>query len=171
MGREVRRVPENWEHPKDAQGRYISLSEDYNRRREEWDEGKEKWEQGLRDDWMGGWKEISEEDRELSYEEWSGERPEAKDYMPEWSESEKTHLQMYETCSEGSPISPVMATPEELAHWLADNEASAFGGMTASYEAWLATIKIGSSVSAVAGPGTGFVSGVEANLETRTQGD
>jgi len=48
---------------------------------------------------------------------------------------------MYETCTEGTPISPAFATPEELARWLADNEASAFGGMTASYEGWLRTIK------------------------------
>ena len=41
---------------------------------------------------------------------------------------ERTHYQMYETCTEGTPISPVMETPENLARWLADNGASAFGG-------------------------------------------
>lgn len=44
---------------------------------------------------------------------------------------------MYENTSEGTPISPAFETPEELAHWLADNGASAFGSETASYESWL----------------------------------
>jgi len=83
--------------------------------------------------------------------------------MPEWPESERTHIQMYETCSEGTPISPVMDDPEKLAHWLADNGASAFGGMTATYEQWLATIQQGFAVSLVYSPGGGIQSGVAAN--------
>ena len=51
--------------------------------------------------------------------------------------------QMYETTTEGTPISPVMKTPEELARWLADNKASACGSMTATYEEWLQTIERG----------------------------
>ncbi len=58
--------------------------------------------------------------------------------------------QMWETTSEGSPMSPVFETPEELARWLADTEASAFGDMTASYEEWLGMITgHGSAPSAV----------------------
>ena len=72
--------------------------------------------------------------------------------------------QMWETVSEGSPISPVCDTPKELAHWLADNDASAFGSDTATYEQWLSTItsKSGSAVSAEFSPSTGLRSGVEA---------
>jgi len=47
---------------------------------------------------------------------------------------------MYETCTEGTPISPVMDSLETLARWLADNGASAFGEMTATYEQWLKII-------------------------------
>lgn len=58
--------------------------------------------------------------------------------------------QMWETVTEGSPISPVFATPEELGRWLADNHASAFGNIEATYENWLAMImKSGWSPSAV----------------------
>jgi hypothetical protein len=71
--------------------------------------------------------------------------------------------QMWETVSEGSPISPVFATPEELARWLADTGASAFATMTATYDQWLATIRVGFSVSAMFSPGVGLASGVEAN--------
>ncbi len=44
---------------------------------------------------------------------------------------------MCETTTEGTPISPVMETPEELAKWLVTNKASAFASRSASYEAWL----------------------------------
>ena len=50
-------------------------------------------------------------------------------------------FQMWEDTSEGSPISPVFETPEELARWLADTKASSFGGMTSTYEQWLGCIK------------------------------
>lgn len=57
--------------------------------------------------------------------------------MPSWPDAERTHFQMYETCSEGTPISPVLESPEAVARWCAENGASAFGYMTQSYEWWL----------------------------------
>lgn len=48
--------------------------------------------------------------------------------------------QMWETTSEGAPISPVCASPEVLARWLADNKASTFGDSTTDYETWLKMI-------------------------------
>ena len=83
------------------------------------------------------------------FAEWHGEKGEPTDYMPDWPAEERTHYQMYETCSEGTPISPVMETPEALAQWLADNEASAFGSMTASYESWLAVVHQGCPIGFV----------------------
>jgi len=68
--------------------------------------------------------------------------------------------QMWETTSEGSPMSPIFDTPEDLAQWLADSGASAFGGMTATYDQWLATIKRGWAMSAFTDE-TGLHSGVE----------
>lgn len=88
--------------------------------------------------------------------------PNPAEYMPEWPETEKTMIMMYETCSEGTPISPAFETPEELARWLTDNEASAFGRFTATYEQWLDTCRRGWAVGAVATPGHGFESGVAA---------
>lgn len=82
--------------------------------------------------------------------------------MPDWPESERTHLQMYEDTTEGTPISPVMKTAEELARWLADNNASSFGDHTATYDQWLTMIKRGFAVSACISPSRGLVSGVEA---------
>lgn len=149
MGREVRRVPKDWQHPQHEGGKYIPLMDNFHKRLSEWNEGNEMWAKGFRDDFNGGWKPREDDEKNMTYEEWTGPRPEADEYMPDWPESERTHIQMYEDCSEGTPISPVMEKPEELARWLADNNASAFGSMTASYEQWLATIKRGFAFSMV----------------------
>lgn len=47
--------------------------------------------------------------------------------------------QLWETTSEGSPISPVFASAELLANWCANN-ATYFGSERASYEEWLGLI-------------------------------
>lgn len=148
MGREVRRVPANWEHPKDTEGDLIPLHDGYTRRVTEWDLENAKWQEGLCSD-KGGWQPIGEDYRNMSYAGYAGARPKRKDHMPEWPTEERTHYQMYETCTEGTPISPVMQSPTELARWLVDNNASAFGGQTATYEQWLGMISEGSAPSAM----------------------
>jgi len=97
-----------------------------------------------------------------------GQAPDKNDYMPDWPAEECTHLMMYETTSEGTPKSPAFQTPEELARWLADNNASAFGASTATYEQWLSTIRRGWSVSAIM-DANGFRSGVEAMADQEAQ--
>lgn len=143
MGRSIRRVPTGWEHPKDKQGYYIPLLEGpFSKRLMEWEEGNRQWNLGFREDWSnGGWKSLDGTEQAETYSDWAGEKPEQKDYMPEWPESEKTMFMMYEDTSEGTPISPAFSTIEEMAHWLADNKASAFGSRTATYEEWLSTCK------------------------------
>jgi hypothetical protein len=72
-----------------------------------------------------------------------GIHPDEIEAMESWKATEPPTgegWQMWETCSEGSPISPVFKTPEELAHWLADTGASSFGSQTSSYESWLGMI-------------------------------
>jgi hypothetical protein len=163
MGREVRRVPANWQHPKNANGRYIPLFEgsDYAPRLARWDEGNTQWTKGFKKDWIGGgWKPLDGTEASSTYEEWAGERPNAADYMPAWNDAEATHFMMYEDTSEGTPISPAFATPEELARWLVDNNASAFADMTAPYESWLRVAQGGFAPSAVMDD-RGLRSGVE----------
>ena len=70
--------------------------------------------------------------------------------------------QMWQTVSEGGPISPVCDSPEELARWLADNKASAGGYSTATYEQWLAMIRVGWAPSLVVDSHRGVLTGVEA---------
>lgn len=166
MSREVRRVPPDWKHPtiwrEDWRGEMVESFDAlfdgafYEATLAVWDDENAKWEAGEFPDY------ADEDHRKMTYAEWNGERPEAKDYMPRWTPEEATHLMMYETTSEGTPISPAFATPEELARWLADNNASASGSRGASYEAWLRVARGGWAPTAISTPETGMVSGVEA---------
>ena len=166
MGREIRMVPADWQHPKDDDGRYIPLHDNYNSDAQRWDEEVAMWAKGMRRDYgTDGWKPIEAEYAEWPLEDWGGKRPRPEDYMPQWKPEERTHLMMYENTSEGTPISPAFSAPEELARWLADNNASAFGGMTATYEQWLATCNSGWAPSAVIDGGV-FRSGVAAMAKT-----
>ena len=168
MGREVRRVPADWQHPKHwASGmrgpeeRYKPLSpgEQYQQRVDEWDEECAKWKAGWRPDDC-----TDAESRAMTYEQYSDQRPHRDDYMPNWPAEQRTHLMMYEDTSEGTPISPAFATPEELARWLADTNASAFGSDGASYEAWLRIARGGWAPSMVFTSAAGLQSGVAAAL-------
>lgn len=142
MGREVRRVPADWEHPTYGNGRYVPLYEDYETAYKNFMEKVEK----------DGLQEALE---------WFGSAPNKNDYMPTWNEEVKTHYMMYETTSEGTPISPAFETPEELAQWLADTGASSFASFTATYEQWLSVAKGRSAPSMVLDNGV-MKSGVEA---------
>jgi hypothetical protein len=97
---------------------------------------------------------------ELLTAQHAASRPEPADYMPVFAEGTATGWCMYETTSEGTPISPVLETPEALARWLADTGASSFGRDTATYDQWLRTIQAGWAPSAVV-TGNRFQSGVE----------
>ena len=139
MGREVRKVPKDWQHPIKFVGsmnrihfvplyRFRDLSEEI----KEWDEEKIQWDSGA------FWNDSSyDKYKHLSYEEYAGRRPDYKYHMPKWNKEDATHYMMYETCSEGCPISPAFETPEDLAKWLVDNNASVFGSRTEEYEGWL----------------------------------
>lgn len=151
MGREVRRVPPDWRHPidgtyPDGSPRHVPLFDgsDYERH-----------------------KGDSAKDGDVP-------APKEEDYMPRWCPEEATHCMMYETCSEGTPISPAFTTPEALARWLADTGASAFGSSTATYEGWLRVALGHPSIGAVLRvkpDGSGeWVSGVDAMLEMEQRG-
>ncbi|MDY6957649.1 MAG: hypothetical protein SVK08_00695 [Halobacteriota archaeon] len=150
MSREVRMVPANWEHPKTEDGRYQPMhNESYKQALMKWVKGWFKWQKGFYEDINHDWLPKKTDWNEITYTEWEGPPPNEEYYMPEIKAEDRTHYQMYETCSEGTPISPVMETAEELAQWLVDNNASAFAGMTATYEQWLNTIRRGFAISAI----------------------
>lgn len=142
MGREVRKVIAGWGHPKDNSGQFIPLLDGYN-------------------DEIEGFRGKIVESGLVSAIEYYGGGPLQDDYTPDWPKEARTHFMMYETCSKGTPLSPAMETPEELARWLADNGASSFGNMTATYEQWLIVCLGDSAPSAVVKDGV-LQSGVEA---------
>jgi hypothetical protein len=97
----------------------------------------------------------SEEDRKL-YDEWQCQRPPAGEGYQLWS-----------TVTEGTPNSPVFATPEELADFLAGPESPERKGINSEItrDEWLTFIQgemhsVGSATTSAAG----FVGGVKAAL-------
>lgn len=165
MGREVRMVPADWQHPKEQvpnwrpgqmEERYKPLhAPSWAEAAKAWDAEREAWERGEFPEY------ASEDSRKLPFDEWSGRRPYSGDYMPDWPAEQRTHFMMYEDTSEGAPISPAFATPEELARWLADNGASALGSEAATYEQWLRVARGGWAPSMVIADGV-LQSGVAA---------
>ena len=143
MSREVRMVPKDWQHPKKDNGNYQPMFDrDYKIEFNEWLKEKEQWEKGLMKDWLkGGYIPKEEKYKDMPFEEWYGSAPDSRYYMPQWPDSERTHYMMYETTSEGTPKSPAFETPEQLAHYLADNKVSTFADMTTTYEKWLKMIQ------------------------------
>jgi len=125
MGRSVRRVPKDWEHPRKPDGRYQPMfDESFSEAARDWMDQAIQWDNGTHPDFFADWNK--ERDLKADYPfywQWAGEPPDDQYYRPDWPEESRTHLQMYEDTSEGTPISPVMETPEELARWLADRPA------------------------------------------------
>lgn len=121
MGREVRKVPPDWEHPKEKDGRYRPLLSG----------------ESYRADAAAFAALVTSVGREEAIEEY-GFEPDARDYMlADVPEEQCTHYMMYEDTSEGTPISPAFATKEELCRWLVDNKVSIFGSDPADYETWM----------------------------------
>lgn len=127
MGRELRMVPPNWEHPRYTReyaphsgrvGDYKPLHDrDYEAEAREWLENCAEWELG---------KHPSQKDSETAkeckhYWEYNGNPPDKDFYRPLWKPEDMTRYQVYETVSEGTPVSPPFATKEELIEYLVAN--------------------------------------------------
>lgn len=124
MGRELRRVPEGWEHPKNYAGNYIPLcdSDIYYSLVEDFEEMlKEKGIHETLKRFEGG--------------------PNPNEYMlVDVPKEKRTKFQMYENTSEGTPISPVFDTSADLCSWLVENNASWFADFEATYEQWMSVV-------------------------------
>lgn len=97
-----------------------------------------------------------------STEAYRGQRAEAEAWEPT-ELPEGDGWQLWETVSEGSPISPVFATAEYLAEWMA-SPAYTWGASKheqLAYETALAFVNSGWAPTMASTPQTGLVSGVE----------
>lgn len=143
MGRELRRVIASWEHPKKDNGKYYPLlGRSFKEELSEWKKEKKQWDSGLVSDFNGGWEKKDKEDLKMSFEEYNGEKPIESDYMPEWKEEEKTHIQLYENTSEGTPLSPVFHKDDfELLCQYAEKNATTFADFKVTKEEWMQMLK------------------------------
>jgi len=111
MGREIRRVAPGWEHPRNERGYQPLFDRDFAAEAREWLDKAIAWDK--------------DEDPDCAkykadnpfYWQWAGDPPDPKYYRPKW-ETEPTHYQVYETVSEGTPVTPAFATKEELVEHL-----------------------------------------------------
>jgi hypothetical protein len=113
----------------------------------------------------GRWNDGSIKYEPLKKRSYFDEGDNPDEYMPDWNESEATHYAIYETVTEGTPLTPAFATPEELAQWCVDNKVSAFAGQAASYESWLRVANGGYAPTAIMRGGI-FQSGVSGLTES-----
>jgi hypothetical protein len=94
MSRKVRRVPPDWQHPRDDRGCFIPMHEQFPYVPEEVEEG-------LRKGWL------------------RGEPPHYNiQVVPQCPLEERTHYQLYEEVTEGTPVTPHFETKGELIEWL-----------------------------------------------------
>jgi hypothetical protein len=135
---EVRRVPADWEHPLDDEGKYIPLRDglSLNGRVRKWDEDAARWNRGDFP-WY-----VSNEFRTMSFGEWYGERPHTDQHMPNWPLAHRTHFMMYNvSTTDGIPESPVCNTHEELCSWLVENEIPIWGNHLGEYSNWIEIVE------------------------------
>jgi hypothetical protein len=82
----------------------------------EWIEKFMKWEAGERSEYF----DASEHPSDYAFWEWENNPPDRAYYRP-WADDEATWLQVWETVTEGTPVSPPFETAEELIAYLAEN--------------------------------------------------
>lgn len=133
MGREIRRVPPDWEHPQDdkydirtgqTEKQYLPM---YDRSCEEawtgWQREFVEWQNGEHDRVRGeyGDADYPKDQPYAAFCQWHGTPPDPDYYRPQWADGTATWWQVYETVSEGTPVSPPFATQEELVEYLVAN--------------------------------------------------
>lgn len=114
MGREIRLVPPNYQHTaRNQHGHFKSMfDKTFKQACDEWDAGEAEWLAG-----------TSEESKKYKskyphYADWNSARPDNPENYRPWEDSEGTWFQVWETVSEGSPVTPAFATKEELVEYL-----------------------------------------------------
>jgi len=119
MGRELRRVPADWKHPRSPSGEYFPLHDfSYRTAVNEWTEEVTRW----RADHPLG--------TDAEQDDWVGKAPNPIYYRPYWPEESRTHFQVYETVSEGTPISPPLPSKEAVVEWLVTHPDVNWGEIT-----------------------------------------
>jgi hypothetical protein len=117
MGREIRRVPPDWQHPRGDKGRdYRPLYDrSFTEDARAWLDHAIAWDNGTHED------AAEEKGEHPFWWQWDGDPPDPAYYRPDWPEDSATAFQVYETVSEGTPVTPVFASKAELVAYLVAN--------------------------------------------------
>lgn len=150
MGREIRNVPANWEHPKNNSGKYQPLMANYVRALEHYKDDVEEFIKHIaevlsdKSETIIYKQKFTDPQKVFTYltEDDQLTIPNIKDYMPSGS-----WCQLYEDVSEGMPLSPPFATKQKLVEWLSNNED--FWGSEWSKEAAQDIVETGFAMSGV----------------------
>ena len=151
MGRELRRVPANWQHPRgtfkrgfvNAEGYLPMKDQTLEEAQAEWDRNNELWEKKQHPDQI----KAARSGRPMSdplnplrhtWESWTSERPHAGQswWRPAY-EGEPTHYQVYENTTEGTPVSPVLDSEEAIVAWLVEHQDVTFEFARSVLKGWL----------------------------------
>lgn len=120
MGREIRSVPPNWDHPRASDG-YLQpmFKERYEQAVAKWIANHLLWSAGVHQDQLteseGNTYKASDHEY---YAQWNGGPPDINYYNTYYTKDQATWFQLYETVTEGTPVSPPFATREELIDYL-----------------------------------------------------
>lgn len=93
--------------------------------------------------------------------------PEAKKLYEDWTPvplPAGEGYQLWSTTTEGTPMTPVFATPEDLALYCSSHAISTFGSETANYDTWLKFISGPAWAPSMIGHDGGVESGVAASV-------
>ena len=134
MGKEIRRVPPNWEHPlkyeshKDLPPYERHYQPMYDRTYgdaiKEWIAWRESWLKGEHPDQIRKANDVEFNKNyppdDYGYLAWFWSPPDPEYYRPPFEE-EPTWYQVYQTVSEGTPVTPPFATKEELVDYLVEH--------------------------------------------------
>jgi hypothetical protein len=113
MGREIRRVPPNWEHPINEKGKFEPLcGENYHMVSATWIEDFNEYQKT---------KKIRNTVGVYQYY-WEYDPPPNEDDYVNYTEADATWYQVYETISEGTPLTPPFETEQELIEYLVNNK-------------------------------------------------
>jgi hypothetical protein len=153
MGREIRMVPPNWQHPPSNGGRggqykplFYGAGGRFEKRADEWLAECAKWQAGERPDY-------ADDDAPKYYWDWDGMPPSVEDYMLVGVPDEEcTRFMLYESTTEGTPLTPAFATLEEVAEYAAEH-ATTFASFKATKEDWLRMLAPGGLVTTQIAPG------------------
>lgn len=150
MGREIRKVPADWQHPKaekyvpskDPRGEsewvetehYRPLYDrDYESAAQEWLTEFDQWRAGTHPHQMPDIK---------YFWDYSNVPDEETCRARKWTDEEATHYQIYETVTEGTPVSPVFASLQELVEWCVGQGYSRHAAERFAEQGWVPSMII-----------------------------